>query len=878
MSAVEIIFVTGLYLGLLFLVARWGKGAGHAFIEKYSSYFYGLGLGVYATAWTFYGSIGRSATHGLDFLAVYIGPVLILPIWWFVMKKVVRISKVQHLNSLSDFITARYGKSWSLGLVVTLLVVMAITPYLALQIKAISSSANVLLRDSNTSTLELDFIATALLLLFTLIYGVRFAFDANERSGLIATIGLESTVKVLAAFVGGWILIQGDFGGSTAIFNRAEAAGMTKLFVIQNPNDWWLMLLISSFAFFLLPRQFQMAVVSNKSEQDLRKALWIVPLFLLLMNIWVVPIALAGNLTFPDATQPDYHFLELALAGDHNVLPALIFVGGLAACTSMIIVSSSALAAMISSNILLPATLKRDGSPRFDLNPIITKRLALVLIFSIAYAYYNFIVQKESLVSIGMISFIGIAQLAPGFLGALFWRRGTSLGVLFGLLVGFGLWLTAFGVPQWMGARSNELALFSVFSQWSPMANITFISLTLNSIVMVGISLLTNQNALERSQAEIFYNIMSIPRNHYDQSPVTGGKITFERLEKMLLRFLPDHMLTETLYKRYTIDRIKPEPFKEAPAHLISYAERLLTQMMGPATARIVLSREIEGEAIDTFDIEDIIEETRATKKLNSELQEKSEALARLTDELTATNEQLQTISSIKDDFLYSVTHELRSPLTAIRAQIEIIREQGDEMPIEVREQFLDATIEETVRLTHLISNILDIEKFESGNQQLSLREMNLKEIIDRVLETHWALALNEGVNIQFSGPEQALVLADSDRLQQVFINLLSNAIKYADNAIEIRINECMLGSKETWCVSVIDNGSGVPEADVPHLFEKFYQSRDQTIKKRMGTGLGLAISYNIIKALGGKLELAQNPPEGSTNFSFTLPKRYSHE
>ena len=878
MNAISVITLTSCYLGLLFLVARWGKGLGRLLIEKYSSYFYGLGLGVYATAWTFYGSIGRAATNGLDFLAIYIGPVLFLPVWWFVMKKVVRISKAQHLNSLSDFITARYGKSWSLGLVVTLLVVMAITPYLALQIKAISSSANVLLSDARTSYIDLDIVATGLLLLFTLIYGVHFSFDANQRNGLIATIGFESIVKVLAAFLGGWVIIQGDFEGGSQVFERAEAAGMSELFVIQNPNDWWLMMLVSGFAFFLLPRQFQMAVVSNRSERDLRKALWIVPLFLLLMNFWVVPIALAGNLSLGSDTNPDYHFLSLALAQGYQFLPGIIFLGGLAACTSMIIVSASALSAMVSSNILLPATLKRDGTPRFDLNPIITKRLALVLIFAIAYFYYAFIVQQESLVSIGMISFIGIAQLAPGFLGALFWRRGTSLGVLLGLLVGFGLWLTAFGVPQWLGERSGELALFGVFENWSPMANITFISLAMNSLVMVGVSLMSTQHPLEKSQAEIFYNIMSIPSQHYDRSPVTSGKITFERLEKMLLRFLPDNMMHETLYKRYTIDRIKPEPFKEAPAQVVSYAERLLTQMMGPATARIVLNREMEGDTINTFDIQDILEETRETKKLNRELQEKSDALARLTKELTTANDQLKTISTIKDDFLYSVTHELRSPLTAIRAQIEIIREEGDAMPAEVRANFLDATIEESVRLTHLISNVLDIEKFESGNQQLSLKRLNLKEMIDRVLETHWALALNEGVQISYSGPEHATVNGDSDRMQQVLVNLVSNAIKHADHQIKIALQECSNKGKALWCLELSDDGAGVPESDVPHLFEKFYQSRDQTVKKRLGTGLGLAISHNIIKAHGGQLKLAKNPPEGPTTFSFTLPKINTNE
>ena len=224
MSAYGIIAITGLYLGFLFLVAGWGKGMGRAFLERYSGYFYGLGLGVYATAWTFYGSIGRAATHGLDFLAIYLGPILFLPVWWTAMRKIVRISKAQHLNSLSDFITARYGKNWSLAIVVTLLVVMAITPYLALQIKAISSSANVLLSDDTVAKIDLDLVATLVLLVFTLFYGIRFSFDDGQRFGLIATIGVESIIKVVAAFVGGWIIVRTQLGGTSQVYESAAGS------------------------------------------------------------------------------------------------------------------------------------------------------------------------------------------------------------------------------------------------------------------------------------------------------------------------------------------------------------------------------------------------------------------------------------------------------------------------------------------------------------------------------------------------------------------------------------------------------------------------------------------------------------------------------
>jgi signal transduction histidine kinase/Na+/proline symporter len=867
MSAYMIILITGMYLGILFFIAQWGKNAGRAFLEKHSAIFYAMGICVYATAWTFYGSIGRAATHGLDFLAIYLGPILFLPVWWTVMRKIIRISKAQHLNSLADFITARYGKSWSLALLTTVLVVMAITPYLALQIKAISSSANVLLNDTKAAPIDIDLASTILLFVFALFYGTRFAFDPKQRDGLIATIAFESSVKVIAAFIGGAIIVYTYFDGPSAIYQESSAAGLSNLLSVQSSSDWMLMLIISGFAFFLLPRQFQMAVVSNKQEKDLRTAVWLVPLFLLLMNWWVVPIALGGNLRLPAGSNPDYFFLDLALNAS-PVMAGLVFLGGLAASTSMIIVSSSAVASMISNSMIMPLFLNKRWGRKESINPVISQRIGLLVVFALAFSYHALIVQKESLVSIGMISFIGIAQLAPGFLAALYWRQATSKGVLAGLSVGFVLWLTAFGVPQWLGSRSDELLLFNLFEQWSPLANISFISLGLNALVMSGISLMDSPSRLEKNQAEIFYNILNIEPSLYDNSNITSGKITYERLEKLLFRYLPDELVSETLFKRYTINRIKPKPFEPVPAHLVSYAERLLTQMMGPATARIALHKEFESETIDQFDIQDIIKETRETKQLNTALKEKTDRLAKLTGELTRANEQLHSMGKLKDDFLYTVTHELRSPLTAIRAQIELMRDEED-MPKKVRDQFLDATINECVRLTALISNVLDIEKFESGNQQLSLSKVDLRNTLGTILDTQLLVAEQEGVSVEIDGPEQVWTLADEKRITQVIINLLSNAIKYADREVKV----CFKENEKNWLVHVVDDGPGVPQDAVPHLFKKFYQSDDQTVKKRVGTGLGLAISENIIKAHKGTIALTSNTPEGNTTFTFTISK-----
>jgi signal transduction histidine kinase len=538
----------------------------------------------------------------------------------------------------------------------------------------------------------------------------------------------------------------------------------------------------------------------------------------------------------------------------------------------MIVVSASALGNMVNANFFIPATLKRREEPAQSINPLLLRRLAIILIFVLAYLYYTYFVeQRSSLVSIGMISFIGIAQLAPGFFGALFWRKSNSVAVLVGLIGGFLIWLAAFGLPQWTPTDVGQAYVFHIFSTWSPMSNIIFASLFVNTFLMVGLSIVLPMNPLEHTQAEIFFNIMNISRDRYDQSPIKTGRITFERLEKMMLRYLPEELLSETLYKRYTIMRVEAAPFAEVPGDLLSYSERLLTQIIGPVAARIVMNREIEEDSINTFDIQDIIQETKATQRLNVALREKTEILERTTAELTMANDQLQAMGSLKDDFLYTVTHELRSPLTAIRAQIEIIRDDQD-MPEELQNQFLDAAISECERLTNLITTVLDIEKFESGNQQLSYQSTDLRKLADRTLENMRAWAFSEGISLEIDGPEVAYCDVDEARIHQVLMNLLSNALKYGRERISLRIHQ----DSDAWTICIEDDGPGVPADDVPHLFNKFYQSTDQTVKKRIGTGLGLAISYNIVRSHGGQLELSQNPPEGPTTFCITLPQKTS--
>ena len=869
MNPAVVLLIIGSYMALLFFIASWAQEKGRVLLSKYRGYLYGLGVAVYCSAWTFYGSIGRAATSGLDFLAIYIGPTLIIPLWWFVTKKTIRISKKHYLNTLSDFLVARYGKNRALGMFVTGLVLMAITPYIALQIKAIASSAAVLLGQQQFRFIDLDVISTVVLFVFTMSYGMRYAFDENKRLGFITAIGFESVVKLLAAFIGGFLIVNTFLGGSAAVYKSAFDAGFGELMTIRQPRDWFWLSAISALAFVLLPRQFHMSVTSNEDEAHVKKAMWMVPLYLLLINWWVLPVALGGNLQFGQHNA-DYHFLNLAIATGSEGLQSLIFLGGFAASTSMIIVSATALGNMLSNNILFPMRIYKQKTALTPTNLMRLRRLSIALVFVLAYMYYKFFVHHESLVSIGIISFLGISQLAPGFFAALFWKRANVKGVVAGLVVGFGLWAIAFALPQW-GAieRQEELWLFNMFSNWNGTSNIAFISLFANTLVMAGVSLFTKQGIIDQNQGALFLNILKISKSKFGQATLVQGEITYGRLETVLKRYMSAVWVEEQLSRKYIIERIKAQPDAVADPAIIGFAELLLTESIGPASARIVLAKEITDEAFNRFDVLDIIQESREVRLLNSELNKRTTSLRKATEELEQANAQLQELSNIKDDFLYTVTHELRSPLTAIRAQSELLLEM-DDMPLEDRKRFMSSTVEECERLTNLISNILDIEKFESGNQQLEFTDVDLVDLVESLIQGYQHLAAQENITLTVSGTGKGqTVHADSSRIKQVFVNLLSNAIKHAKSQVSIEVNYNM----NTFRVNVVDDGQGIRPSDESHLFEKFFQSRDQTIKKRKGTGLGLAISSNIIKAHGGLIWLDQNPPAGPTTFSFTLPK-----
>src|SRR5213080_3479746 len=414
------------YIGFLFVIASYGdrtralgrEGAGRNLI-------YPLSLAIYCTSWTFFGSVGLASRTGFyDFLTIYIGPVLMIGLCSPLIMRIVRLAKAQNITSIADFIAARYGKAQSVAAAVALIAIIGSIPYIALQLKAVSSSLTTILVHSGPASGamqpvlgDIALYVAAAMALFAVLFGTRHIDATEHQDGLMLAIATESLVKLLAFVAVGVFVTFWMFDGPLSLFAQALERPNTAAVLSREPVPSTLlaMTLLSLFAIVLLPRQFHVTVVENNSENEIRRASWLFPLYLVLINLFVVPIALAGMLTFgPGQVDSDMFVLALPLAAHSNLFTIAAFVGGLSAATAMVIVESVALAIMVSNDILMPLVLQRREAliaSRGNVGGLllIVRRMAIFVILLLAYVYYR-LAGDAQLASIGLLSFAAVAQ------------------------------------------------------------------------------------------------------------------------------------------------------------------------------------------------------------------------------------------------------------------------------------------------------------------------------------------------------------------------------------------------------------------------------------------------------------------------------------
>ncbi|HQZ07300.1 MAG TPA: sensor histidine kinase [Burkholderiaceae bacterium] len=888
------------YLLLLFGVASYGnwRGAqGRSVIDN--AWVYALSMAVYCTAWTYFGSVGRAASAGIWFLPIYLGPTLAMVLAWVVVRKMLRIAKSYRITSIADFIGSRYGKSPTLAGLVTLITVVGIIPYIALQLKAVSVGYAVMTTLPGSSPAPVGdwwndntlYFALALAA-FTVVFGARRLDVSEQHQGMVAAIAFESIIKLLAFLAVGIFVTYSLFDGMGDIFDRARAVPeIASLFGNAGTFDygqWFSLTLLAMLSVVLLPRQFQIMVVENVDERHLRRAAWVFPAYLLLINIFVLPVAIGGLLLFGSGTMdPEAFVLSLPLASGQHALALLAFIGGLSAATGMVIVESIAVSSMVCNDLVMPLLLRtrRFGARAHgDLTRLLLgiRRSVIFGIMLLGYSYFHWAGEAYALVSIGLISFAAVAQFAPALFGGMYWRGGTRDGAMAGLLLGFGLWSYTLMLPSiaksgWLPTAFLEHGPWGI--TWlkpeqlfglSGMDNLThslFWSLSANLAAYVVLSLWRGPTLAETSQALLF--VEAFQRNRRTEPVFWRGRARVQDLLALATRFIGSDRARRLFEEQALrlgvkkIDQIEPD------ALLVRQVEIALAGAIGSASARVMVASAAEEDALVLDDVLQILDEATQLRAHSIELEEKSASLERATAELRAANAQLQSLDRLKDDFMSSVTHELRTPLTSIRTLAELMAHEPD-MAVPQRQQFVQIIVTETERLSRLVNQVLDLAKIESGHAQWHNTDIDLGQLLEQAVQTTEEVFRDRGTRVQMSLPPQPVILrADPDRLTQVVLNLLSNAAKFVPatgGQVDITLTTSSTGAQ----VVIQDNGPGVPAAQHALIFEKFHQSPDGGYRPQ-GTGLGLPISRQIVEHFGGRIWVDPRPA-GGARFVFELP------
>jgi Na+/proline symporter/signal transduction histidine kinase len=903
-----VFFVSFGYLGLLFAIAYYADqraDAGRPVIAN--AYIYSLSLAVYATAWTFYGSVGRAANDGVGFLPIYVGPTLMIALWWVVMRKILRISKQNRITSLADFIASRYGKSALLGGLVTVIAVIGILPYISLQLKAVSTSFNILVQypeivmpaQLGAVPVRQDTALWVALILaaFTVAFGTRHLDAAEHHQGMVAAIAFESMVKLLAFLAVGIFVTFGIYDGFGDLFARAAAdprlsALMKPLGgVAGNYVSWAWLTILSMLAIMFLPRQFQVAVIENLDEKHLKKAIWLFPLYMLAINLFVLPIAFGGVLHFPGGeVDADTFVLTLPMARQQESLALLVFIGGLSAATGMVIVETIALSTMVCNDLVMPVLLRMRGlrlNERRDLTGLLLgiRRGAIVLILLLGYLYFKLAGEAYALVSIGLISFAAVAQFAPAILGGIFWKGGSRAGALCGLLGGFTVWIYSLFLPAlarsgWLPIEFLQdgpfgfhllkpLELFGL-SGLDEITHAMIWSMIVNVGAYVGVSLSVSASADEHRQASLFVDVF----RHTGEARGARfwrGTASVPDLYNLLARFL-GMASAESVFRDYAGSKGLewPSAGLTADAELVHYVEVQLAGAIGAASARVLVASVVKEDALTIEEVREILDEASQVVAYSHRLEQKSRELEAATNELREANERLQELDRLKDDFVSTVTHELRTPLTSIRAFTEILLEHPD-ADLEDRRKFLGIITKEAERLTRLINQVLDISKLESGSADWHEERVDMKEVIADTVAAMSQICDERNIRVEVTSPETvSAVIADVDRVIQVMLNLLSNATKFCDSR-QGRIDIALSENAGMLKVAVRDNGPGLDPADHVAVFEKFRQAGNTLTDKPQGSGLGLHISKHIVEHFGGTMWVESLRGSGAC-FSFTLP------
>jgi signal transduction histidine kinase len=819
------------------------------------------------------------------------------------IRKMLRVSRANRITSIADLIGARFGKSTGLAGLVTVIAVIGMVPYIALQLKSIStgldelSGAEFALNSTAGPVLADGALwAAVVLTIFAMLFGSRSLHPDEHHPGMVVAVALESILKLVALTAVGLFVGYGVFNGFGDLF--AQGAASPDVSVLYQHSgmsrgiDWIVMTFLAMAAILCLPRQFQVTVVENVDERHLDRALWLFPLYLLAINIFVLPIAIAGRLTVPLNTDPDSLVLAVPLAAGQPLLALVAFLGGLSASASMVVVEATALSIMVCNDVVMPALLRWRSlglARRPDLTWLLLwiRRAAMAALMALGYLYMRWDSERYALVSIGLMSFVAIAQFAPAIVGGLFWRGATKSGAAAGISFGFAVWLYTQFLPSlassgfWPQGFISEgpfgIALLKPYALFGlagldPVTHAVFWTMLANIGGFLGVSLVTRQTPIERAQATLFVDAYRFD----DAAQIWRRTAHLPDLVSLAARFLGRERATAA-FDGWTRSRgVDPATTVEADAEMVLFGERLLAGVVGAASARVLVGAVVEEEPLGIDEVMRILDETSRVIEANRRLEDKSRALESATTELRQANARLEALDRLKDDFIATVNHELRTPLTSIRTYSEILREHPD-LSLAERQDFLRVVVTESERLTRLINQLLDLSRIESKDVSTAMVPVDLGAIaVDCAAAMRQVFATNHVALKLDVDDEPVWTIGDRDRLVQVVVNLLGNAAKFSPPG-RGRVTLGVRSDAETVELRVADNGPGIDPQDRDVVFERFRQVGDTLTGKPGGAGLGLAICRRIVLQHGGEIWIEGKKGEGAI-FRARLPRAAAPE
>ncbi len=631
------------YIGFLFFVASRGDRSPPAKRGRAGMVIYPLSLAIYCTSWTFFGSVGFATRTSVDFLAIYVGPILMIGLCTPLLRRVIGLAKSQNITSIADFIAARYGKSQAVAATVALIAIIGSVPYIALQLKAIASSLGTILTEDRAFSSvpilgDIALVVTLAMAVFAVLFGTRQTDATEHQHGLMLAVATESIVK-LVAFLAAGIFVTFWMFSPTELIERAMKTpeAVRAIEYVPSIGNFLTMTLLSFCAIMLLPRQFHVSVVENSSQDEVGRARWLFPLYLVAINLFVIPIAIAGLVTFPfGAVDSDMYVLALPMEANASLLSVAVFIGGLSAGTAMVIVECVALSIMVSNDIVLPMVLQRSretlaGQKDFSDFLLSVRRFAIFGIMVMAYFYYRALGNTQ-LAAIGLLSFAAITQLAPAFFGGLLWRQATARGAIAGLVVGVAVWIYTLFLPSFMESSTTGLMLLQhgpfgiealrpqalLGTDLPPLLHGVLWSLSLNIFTYLVFSLAREPTSIERLQADLF-----VPHTFTPIAPSFRRwrtTVTVQDIRSAVAQYLGPERAGHA-FEAFAAERGgRLDPSAPAGLELLQHAERLIASSIGAASSRLVMSLLLRKRTVSAKAALKLLDDSHAAMHFNREI------------------------------------------------------------------------------------------------------------------------------------------------------------------------------------------------------------------------------------------------------------------